>query len=237
MGLRENVEQVRTRLEKAAARFGHKPQDVTLVAVTKTVEADVIREAIALGLTDIGENRVQEMSRKREAYAGARLHMIGQLQSNKVRQLPPEVVLVQSVDRLSLLNEMERIGARDGRDFLALIEIAIAGEAQKGGCAVEALPELLEAVEEMQHVRVNGLMCVAPAASDPEDVRPYFRKMRSLFDKTAAIGYNKTQMNVLSMGMTHDFEVALEEGSNMVRIGTALFGSRNIGGGDNGTVG
>lgn len=228
MGLKEHWEEVNENIEEAARRFGHQREDITLVAVTKTVEADVIREAIALGMRDVGENRVQEMLRKADAYAGARLHMIGQLQSNKVRQLPHEVVLVQSVDRLSLLKEMERIGARDGRDFEALVEIAIAGETQKGGCAISDLPRLLDAVEEMEHVRVEGLMCVAPAADDPETVRPYFRQMRSLFEKTATIGYNRTQMNVLSMGMTHDYQVALEEGSNMVRIGTALFGSRRV---------
>lgn len=226
MGLKENWQGIRNRMDVAAARFGHRPKEITLIAVTKTVEEERIQEAIALGLVDVGENRVQEMLRKKEAFSGSRLHMIGQLQKNKVRQLPDNVVLVQSVDRLSLLKEMERIGIRDDRHFEALIEVSAAGEEQKGGCPVEEVIPLLDAAEEMQHVRFRGLMTVAPAVTDPEDVRFVFKKMRALFEKCRSIGYNRNQLDILSMGMSHDFEVALEEGATMVRIGTALFGKR-----------
>lgn len=227
MGLKENWENIRERMDAAAARFGHRPDEITLIAVTKTVEEERIRQAVSLGLLDLGENRVQEMLRKQEAFEGSRLHMIGQLQRNKVRQLPTNVVLVQSVDRLSLLQEMERIGIRDDRHFDALIEVNIGEEAQKGGCPVEEVFPLFDAAEEMSRVRLRGLMTVAPAASDPEDVRPMFKKMRTLFEKCRSIGYNRNQPDILSMGMSHDFEVALEEGATMVRIGTSLFGKRS----------
>lgn len=227
MGLKENFEEVRERINRAAAKFGHRPEDITLIAVTKTVEEDRIREAIQLGMKDMGENRVQEMLRKQEALQGARLHMIGQLQRNKVRQLPDSVVLVQSVDRLSLLEELERIGIRDDRFFEALLEVSIAGEEQKGGCPVEEIPSLLDAAEAMTHVRCRGFMTVAPVVEHPEESRIYFKKMRTLFEKNRTIGYNRNQLDILSMGMSHDFEVALEEGATMVRIGTALFGKRS----------
>lgn len=227
MGLIENGQDIRSRINRAALRFGHRPEEITLIAVTKTVEEERIREAVSLGFVDVGENRVQEMIRKQDAFSGARLHMIGQLQKNKVRQLPPNVVLIQSVDRISLLQEMERIGVRDNRSFDALIEVNIAGETQKGGCPAEEVYSLLEAAEEMKQVRFRGLMTVAPAAKNPDEVRPVFKKMRTLFEKCRSFGYNRNQIDILSMGMSNDFEVALEEGATMVRIGTALFGKRS----------
>lgn len=227
MTINDNWKAIRARMNAAAARFGHQPEEITLVAVTKTVEEERIREAISLGILDVGENRVQEMLRKQEAFSGARLHMIGQLQKNKVRLLPQSVVLVQSVDRLSLLQEMERIGNRDDRQFEALIQVNVAGEEQKGGCNPDEVLPILDAAEEMQQVRIRGLMMVAPAATDCEEIRPVFKKMRTLFEKCRTIGYNRNQLDILSMGMSHDFEVALEEGATMVRIGTALFGKRS----------
>lgn len=228
MSVEENLEGIREEIERHAAVFGHKPEEVTLCAVTKTVETARIREAIACGVTDCGENRVQELEQKQAegAYEGARLHMIGQLQSNKVRKLTSGLALIQSVDRQSLIQEMERIGDRDQADFKILLEVSIAGEEQKGGCPPDQIPELLDYVEELQHVQVQGLMCVAPARENPEEVRPYFTKMRKLFEKYAKIEYNNSKMEILSMGMSHDYRVALEEGANMIRLGTAIFGGR-----------
>lgn len=237
MHIEENLSFLMDRIDRAAARSGRNRDAISLVAVSKTVDAERIQSAISLGLHDFGENRVQEMRRKETVFQGQRLHMIGQLQTNKVRQLPSSVVLIQSIDRLSLIQELERIGARDHRSFTGLIEVGMAGETQKGGCAPEAVEELLEAVEACEHLRIEGLMTVAPQG-DAEEVRPIFTKMRELFEKLKSIGYNKTQMEILSMGMTHDFEVAIEEGATMIRVGTGLFGARmNSGGGNqHGTV-
>ncbi len=227
MSIAERIAEIRERMDKAASRFGHRPEDITLVGVTKTVEEEAVREGIQAGLTDIGENRVQEILRKKDAFDGARIHMIGRLQSNKVRNLTQGIHLIQSVDRESLLREMERIGAREVMEFQCLFQVNIAGEDQKGGMGEEEVRPLLEKVEDLAHVRVRGLMMVAPFAENVEEIRWTFRKMRKLYDDLKQVGYNRTEMKVLSMGMTHDFEVALEEGANMVRIGSAIFGERN----------
>ncbi|MDY3052301.1 MAG: YggS family pyridoxal phosphate-dependent enzyme [Ndongobacter sp.] len=226
MDLRKNIDLIRQKIEKSAAVFGHAPSDITLVAVTKTVEVPLIQEALANGITHVGENRVQELIRKQQAFQGAQVHMIGRLQSNKIRQLPGRVSLVQSVDRQSLLQEMERIGERENFVFRCLLEMNLAQEESKGGMPEEELLPTLEAVEACSWVRVRGLMTVAPAAQNPEEVRWVFQKMRKLFDKAAKLGYNNSNMEILSMGMSNDFGVALEEGSTMVRIGSAIFGQR-----------
>lgn len=226
MDLRENMDRIRRKIETRAAVFGHSPSDITLVAVTKTVEEPLIREALANGITHVGENRVQELIRKQQIFQDAQIHMIGRLQSNKIRQLPGRVSLVQSVDRQSLLQEMERIGERERFVFRCLLELNLAQEESKGGMPEEELLPILEAVEECSWVRVRGLMTVAPAAQNPEEVRWVFQKMRKLFDKAAKLGYNNSKMEILSMGMSNDFGVALEEGSTMVRIGSAIFGQR-----------
>lgn len=229
MSIQENLESLREEIEKHAAVFGHKPEDITLCAATKTVDSDRIREAIQAGLTDCGENRVQELEAKMKegAYEGARVHMIGRLQSNKIRKLTEGISLVQSVDRKRLIKEMERIGKRDDAHFDILLQVSIAGEEQKGGCPPDQVIPLIEYVEGLERVKIHGLMCVPPYSDDPEEVRPYFKKMREMFDKIKGTEYNNTKMEILSMGMTHDYKTALEEGATMVRLGTAIFGARD----------
>lgn len=222
----QNLEQINEKIEQHARIFGHRREEVTLMAVTKTVDEDRIREAIEAGIRVVGENRVQEVLRKESAFSGAELHLIGQLQSNKVRLLPRRVACIQSLDRLSLLRELERIGGREQFTFHTLVEINAGAEEQKGGILPSALEELLDAVEECRFVKVQGLMAVVPQCENIEDTRPYFRKVYNLFEKYKKIVYNNSKFEILSMGMSNDYTVALEEGSTMVRIGSAIFGKR-----------
>lgn len=226
MTIAHNLERIEKRIASSCAVYGHAREDITLVAVTKTVEEDRIREAIRCGVKHVGENRVQEMLSKYDSYEGADVHLIGQLQSNKVRNLPGKVSLIHSVDRLSLLKELERIGKREEFVFQCLIELNIAEEASKAGASIEDLDRLLDYVETCEFVKVRGLMTIAPFVDDPETIRPVFRTMREIFDKLSKVGYNNSKMDFLSMGMSGDYAVALEEGSNMIRIGSAIFGER-----------
>lgn len=220
--IKERLEEVFTNMKK----YG-KEEHITLVGVTKFVEDQLVKEAKAAGLLHVGENQVQEILRKKELFKDFHVHMIGRLQTNKVRQLTQGVNLIQSLDRMSLLKEMERIGKREDHIFHALIQVNVSAEEQKGGMAPTDISAFLDAVEEMSHVKIKGLMNVAPFAEDPETVRPVFRKMRELFEKYAKIGYNNSEMVYLSMGMSHDYTIALEEGANMIRVGSAIFGKRN----------
>ncbi len=228
MSVRDNYLAVRENMEKACARAGRSVSDVTLVGVTKFVEEDVIAEAIDCGLTDVGENRVQEWQRKREFFArrGVRAHLIGQLQTNKVKYtLDAGIKLIQSVDRLALAQELQRQCLLHGCTQDVLIEVNIGDEAQKGGVEREELPDLLSQISAMTQIRVKGLMCIPPAVG-AEDARGYFARMRRLYEATAALALPNVQMQILSMGMSGDYTVAIEEGATMVRVGTAIFGAR-----------
>lgn len=226
MTIGDRLDDICDRIDRAARRFGHQRSDIDLIAVSKYVDRPAIEEALAYGIQDFGENQVQEIVRKKAWFAPARLHMIGQLQSNKVRKLPHDLALIQSIDRPSLVRELEKVGAREGVIFHGLIQVNNAGEAQKGGIAPHDLPALLDLIEGMEHLQIEGLMNIAPFFEQAEGVRPYFRDMRKLFEKIKNLGYNRINMKHLSMGMTHDYELALEEGANMVRIGRAIFGER-----------
>lgn len=227
MSVGENLNEIQERVSRSAEKFGHRWEDIHLVAVTKFVDRDKIQEAIDWGIREVGENQVQEIERKMDFFQGAKIHMIGQLQSNKVRKLTRGVTLIQSIDRKSLLKEMDRIGKRENIIFKGLIQVNNAREEGKGGIYKEDLPALLDYIEGLDHIQIEGLMNIAPFLDDVEEVRPYFRDMRNLFEKIQKISYNQIKMNILSMGMTHDYEVALEEGANMVRIGRAIFGERD----------
>lgn len=227
MDVVDNLNIVLENMEKYGAKFGHSKDQLSLVGVTKFVDEDKIRQAIDAGLTDVGENRVQEIARKEKMFEGANIHMIGQLQSNKINKLPHSVKLIQSIDRKSLLRKLDFTGNRDDLIYHGLIQVNVAREKQKGGVSPEDLPELLDFAESCSHVKIEGLMMVAPFSEDGEEVRPYFRKMRELFEKIGKMSYNQITMNILSMGMSHDYLVALEEGSNMIRVGSAIFGARD----------
>ncbi len=232
MTIRENLESVRERMALACQRSGRKESDVTLIAVTKFVEIARIQEAVDAGVTEIGENRAQEFTEKLNFYKQnhLRAHFIGQLQTNKVKYVCGKADLIQSMDREPLLDAIHAYAERNGVTQDILIEVNIGREAQKGGIAPEALFALLDRIAGLNNVRLRGLMCVPPAI-EKEAVRPYFREMRILYERVQRM-YPECMIDTLSMGMSHDFDTAIEEGATTVRVGTAIFGPRTIMGGN-----
>lgn len=228
MTIRDNVAAVRENMRLACARSGRAESDVTLIAVTKYVETARILEAVEAGVTEIGENRAQEFTEKLIFYKQHQLraHFIGQLQTNKVKYICGKADLIQSVDREPLLDAIAAYAERNGIVQDILIEVNIGREAQKGGILPESLPKLIEQITERDHVRLRGLMCVPPAI-DKEAVRPYFREMRAWYERLRT-AYPTLPIDTLSMGMSHDYDIAIEEGATTVRVGTAIFGPRTI---------
>jgi len=203
------------------------PQDITLVAATKERTVEEIQEAIAAGIEIVGENYVQEAVRKhREIGDNVKWHMIGHLQRNKVRDALSVSSLIQSVDSLRLAREIDRQCGRSGRIMPILVEINIAGEETKYGINPDEAPDMLRQIASFPNLRVEGLMTMEPYLDNPEDSRPYFKRMKRLFDEIKSYDIPNAEMRILSMGMSNSYEVAIEEGSNMVRIGTKLFGPR-----------
>ena len=222
--LRGNIDEVLRHLDAASARFGEKP---ALCAVTKTVGAEWINMAAECGVSIIGENRVQEALQKFPALnPQLSLHMIGQLQTNKVKYIVEHAAMIQSVDRLALAEEIDRRGAQVGRAMPVLIQVNIAKEPQKAGIYEEALPALLERCAQMKGLSVRGLMAIMPFEDDLAQIRPHFRRMRELYEKLGAQKLPNVTMQWLSMGMSGDYVMALEEGANMVRVGSSIFGMR-----------
>lgn len=218
----ENLSRVKERIAQAAVRAGRSAESIKLVAVTKTVDAQRIREAIAAGVTDIGENYVQEAEAKwREIDDAANWHFIGHLQRNKARAAVKFFSLIQSVDSMDLAEEIGRRAAKLEKTQDVLVEVRISEEATKFGVEPEEAVSFAGKIAEVEGLRVLGLMGMAPFLPDPEDSRPYFATLRKIWDKLP-----EEQRLYLSMGMTADFQVAIEEGANMVRIGTAIFGPR-----------
>lgn len=230
MKLQERICMVQDRIAAAAAAAGRAPEEITLCAATKVQTDETIRAAIAGGITVCGENRVQELTAHlaSDAYAGAReVHFIGHLQTNKVRQVVGKVDLIQSVDSLHLLQAIDRQAEKLGLVQDILLEVNIAGEASKGGCLKDDLPGLVLQAMESPHVRLRGLMAIPPISSAPGANRGYFAEMRQLFiDITQKMSDNQGTMDYLSMGMSADYEDAIAEGANLVRVGTVLFGPR-----------
>ncbi len=223
----ENLAEIHRRLVAAASRAGRDPAAVRLVAVTKTVGLERLQEAVAAGHTLFGENYVQE-ARKKIATLGPGLtwHFIGHLQSNKAKAAVGVFHLIHSVDRLRLAQALEQAGARQGKVQDILIQVNVAGEETKSGAAPGEVHDLLMEISKMPHLRVVGLMTMPPWLSDPEEVRPYFRALRELRDRLRQARLVEGDLPELSMGMTGDFEAAVEEGATLVRIGTAIFGRR-----------
>ncbi len=230
-GLRARLEGVRRRIGEAAARRGRDAREVTLVVVSKTHPVAALREALAAGARDFGENRVREAGPKIEELRGesdaARWHLIGHLQSNKARRAVQLFDCVHSVDSAALAARLERICADEGRARLdAFIQVDLAGETTKEGVAESELPRVVESFAAFERVRLVGLMTLPPFFEDTERVRPFFRRLRELRDEWRARGAFGDGAGGLSMGMTHDFETAVEEGATFVRVGTAIFGER-----------
>ena len=223
----ERFRQVRENIRGAAERAGRDPEEITLLPVTKTQPVEVLEAAWQLGMRIAGENHVPEIAEKKKHFGDRiRFHMIGHLQRNKVRQVLDKVELIHSVDSLRLARDIDRIGEEMGLCPKILIEVNVAKEASKYGITVEELPETLEELSRFSHLRVEGLMTIAPFVENPEENRPVFRALRQLFVDNRENPFHNIEMNVLSMGMTNDYQVAIEEGATLVRIGTALFGAR-----------
>lgn len=224
----KNIEQVHARIQKAAREAGRDPGEIRLVAVTKTVEAERIREAAEAGLDCFGENYVQEARDKIKELADASVswHLIGRLQSNKVKFTVGLFDLIHSVDSLKLAREIDRHAAKHELVQNILVQVNVGREAQKSGIDAEAAAALVRDAAGLEHVRVHGLMTMPPFFDAPEKVRPYFRQLAQLREQIAAQNIAGAEMRELSMGMTGDFEAAIAEGATLVRIGTAIFGER-----------
>lgn len=226
--LKENLELVEKRIAEACARAGRAREDVTLIAVSKTKPASVLREAYDLGVRDFGENYVQELSDKMETLPkDIRWHMIGHLQRNKVRFIAGKTELIHAVDSYRLAEEINIQAKKRRTTVPILIEVNIAGEASKFGISAEDTKLLAEEIAGLENVRIKGLMLIAPYVSDPEENRVHFQKMKQLSVDIADKNIDNVSMEILSMGMTGDYTVAIEEGATMVRVGTGIFGERN----------
>ncbi len=229
MPLSENIQAVRARIAAAARAAGRSPAEITLCAATKTQTDETIRAAVAAGIGVCGENRVQELTAHLAAgsYAGAAVHFIGRLQTNKVKQVVGKAALIHSVDSERLLRAIDRQADKLGLVQDILLEVNVAGEESKGGCPPDDLPELAALARSLGHVRLRGLMSIPPVSGGPGTNRPFFSAMRKLFiDMRGKMSDNVEDTDCLSMGMSADFEDAIAEGATLVRVGTALFGPR-----------
>ncbi|MBK7920821.1 MAG: YggS family pyridoxal phosphate-dependent enzyme [Veillonella sp.] len=224
--IEESLHLVQQRMADAMRRAG-RVDSALLVAVTKNHPVSAVEEVARLGVTHVGENRVQEAKEKQLTYNGPQLvwHLIGHLQVNKVRQAVPMFDLIHSVDSRKLLEEIEKVAVKHDKVQDVLLQVNVAREESKSGLSVEEFPEVRDFASTLPHVRVRGLMCMAPFYDNPEDARPIFKVANALYENMKRF-YPNGQIKYLSMGMTHDFEVALEEGANIVRVGTAIFGER-----------
>lgn len=228
MSIKTNIEYVNELKAKAAEKSGRKAEDVLLVAVTKLHTPAEINEAIDAGVTDIGENKVQEIMNKYDEVKPVRWHLIGHLQTNKVKYIIDKVSMIHSVDSLHLAKEIDKRAAQSGLTMDILIQVNSALDENKFGITTEETDQLISQIaEECPNVRIRGLMCIAPYEDDTNDARPYFAAVKRIFDKYAAEKSERVDFKYLSMGMTNDFEVAVEEGSNLIRVGTAIFGYRD----------
>ncbi|MFB3815954.1 MAG: YggS family pyridoxal phosphate-dependent enzyme [Terriglobales bacterium] len=232
MGIAENVARVRERMAAAASRARRDPDEITLMAVTKTFPPERILDGYDAGLRVFGENRVQEFAGKIDAVrhlAGTEFHLIGHLQTNKAARAAEIFSAVDSLDSLRLARKLDEAAAKLGKRLRVLIEVNVGGEEQKSGvppCSPE-LEELLQAAPLLEHLQIRGLMTIPPYTENPQDARPYFRMLRELRDDLRRRRLPRVGLDVLSMGMSHDFEVAIEEGSTCIRVGTAIFGPRS----------
>ena len=230
MSIAENYQSILNRKNEAALRSGREPEEVLLMVVTKTHSAEEINEAIDAGATDIGENKVQEILEKYDKVKPVKWHMIGHLQTNKVKSIIDKVDMIHSVDSLKLAKEIDKRAAAAGLVMDVLLQVNIANEESKTGAGVDELESLIEGIAGgCTNVRIRGLMCVPPAGDTPEAARPYLAHARELWNKMRTFEYDETlyRPDVLSMGMSGDFEVAIEEGSTVVRVGSSIMGRRN----------
>lgn len=227
MSIQENLQDIRNRIAAACKRANRTPDTVRLVAVSKTKPASMIEQAAEAGQTLFGENYVQEfVAKTEEVKMPVTWHFIGSLQSNKVKYLRGKVTMIHSVDRLSLAKEIDRQWSKLDKPVDILIQVNLGEEETKSGTDETALQDLVRQIAQLDHVNICGLMALPPYLDDPEDVRPFFRRLRQLAEGITALKLPGVVMRELSMGMSHDFETAIEEGATLVRVGSAIFGSR-----------
>jgi len=224
----ENVRKIRERIDFACRKAGRDPESVTLIAVTKTFPADHVVEVVRSGVTDVGENYIQELIEKRKAIGNipVQWHFLGHLQSNKVKYIGDWIHLIHSVESLSLAKEVHKRAGESGRTIPVLIEVNTTGEASKFGKKPEETLDFVRQLAGLSNIQIAGLMTIGPFLPDPEGSRPMFKTLKSLNEQLASLHQGNVNPVHLSMGMSGDFEVAIEEGATMVRIGTALFGRR-----------
>jgi pyridoxal phosphate enzyme (YggS family) len=228
--LRARLADVRDRIARAADRAGRDPSSIRLVAVSKTFTADDVKAAADCGQIDFGENKVQEALDKMDRTAGLplRWHLIGHLQSNKARKAGARFDVVHSVDSVQVAARLDEGAASAGRRIDLLAQVDLAGESTKHGIAADQLQTLFGTASTLKSARFIGLMLLPPAVDEPEQARPFFRRLREIRDDLLSQGVDEAQLQALSMGMSHDFEVAVEEGATLVRVGTAIFGTRKL---------
>ena len=225
--IKENLEEVREKIRQACQRSGRREEDVTLISVSKTKPVEMLREAYEAGSRDFGENRVQEIMEKYgQMPEDVRWHMIGHLQKNKVRQVIDKAVLIHSVDTVELAEQIEKDAAKRDLTVDILLEVNVAEEESKFGFRTEEVEAAVMKIKEFPHVHIKGLMTIAPFVSNSEDNREVFKKLYQLYVDIRSKNIDNVDMSVLSMGMTGDYEVAVEEGATMIRVGTGIFGAR-----------
>jgi pyridoxal phosphate enzyme (YggS family) len=227
--IKDNLNEIEKRIEDACQRSGRSRDEITLIAVSKTVEADVMNASIEFGVNAFGENKVQEIRRKfDDVKKGPKWHLIGHLQTNKVKYIIDKVAMIHSVDSLKLAEEINKRAKMNDLIMDVLIQVDVANEAQKFGCDLKDLKPLVEEMLKLENISIKGLMFIAPFVDNPEEVRVYFKEMKFLFDDLSkSFEHERFEMETLSMGMTGDFEVAIEEGATMIRVGTGIYGKRN----------
>lgn len=226
--LKENLNEVEAQIQRACETAGRSRQEVTLIAVSKTKPVEMLKEIYDAGIRDFGENKVQELTEKYEVMPeDMKWHMIGHLQRNKVKYIVDKVELIHSVDSLRLAQEISKEAVKKDVTVSILIEVNIAGEETKFGLSKEEVCTLVEEAAKLPNIRIKGLMTVAPPVADPEENRPFFRKIKELSVDITNKNIDNVTMEILSMGMTNDYMVAIEEGATMVRVGTGIFGERD----------
>lgn len=228
MSIKENIDKINEIKSVAAIKAGRKGEDILLVAVTKTRTPEELNEAIDAGITDIGENKVQEIMDKYDLVKPVKWHLIGHLQTNKVKYIIDKVAMIHSVDSIKLAEEINKRSEQRGIMMDILIQVNAAEEESKFGITTDETAEMIKYIlENFSNIRLRGLMCIAPFEDNPENVRVFFAQVKAQYDKFSQIKHERLDFKYLSMGMSHDFEVAIAEGSNLIRVGTAIFGTRN----------
>ena len=228
VSIAENIENIRKEISRITVSSGRKPEDILLIVVTKTQSAEAVNEALESNIKDIGENRVQEAKEKFPGLAlgNYRRHMIGHLQTNKSKDAVKLFGMIQSVDSVRLLAEIDKESKKNGKVMECLVEVNIGGEESKSGMKPEEVEAFILSAGKFANIKISGLMTIAPFLDDPEQVRPYFKRMKALFDTISKLSVKNVKMEHLSMGMSGDFKVAIQEGATMIRVGTAIFGKR-----------